>query len=158
MTFKGSVGAGKNRIIPTARRKLTVSAPLALDSSAPWRMERSCSVMSQQVWRWTLPILWLRPQPPLPPPNPRHRRTGCALARRASASWAAPVIHRLIITRDGVGQYSGRDKQHVTILSDSRLFGGASVSLRVICALKGSKGSLSTHKECPNCKLVKCVY
>lgn len=33
-----------------------------------------------------------------------------------------PLIRRLIITRDRVGQHSGRDKQHVTIPGVSRLF------------------------------------
>lgn len=92
--------------------------------------------MSQQVWRWTLPILWLRPQPPLPPPNPKHRRTGCALARRASASWAArdPVIRRLIITHDGVRQDLGATNNTWRASVSPGCF-GASVSLRVMWAL-----------------------
>lgn len=118
-------------------------------------MERSCSVMSQQVWRWTLPILRLRPQPPLPPPNPRHRRIGCAPlhgARRASASWDArdPAI----ITHDGVRQGSGGGQ---TTRDEPQCL----LAVLVPLCLSGSSArwsliqSLSTHKGLPNCKLVK---
>lgn len=140
------------------RRRLRLSAPLALDSSVPRRMERSCSAMSQQLWRWTLPILWLRPQPPLPPPNPRHRRTRCALAQRASASWAArdPVIRCLIITRNGFRQISGGGVGGQTTRDEPQYL----LAVLVPWSLSGSSAhwsllqSLSTDKQSINCKLV----
>lgn len=162
---EGNQSAKSMKLFRRRGRRLALSAPLALDSSAPRRMERSCSAMSQQLWRWTLPILWLRPQPPLPPPNPRHRRTRCALARRASASWAArdPVIRRLIITRYGFRQISGgameggREGGRQTTRDEPRCL----LAVLVPRSLSGSSvrwslgRSLSTHKEGINCKWVE---
>lgn len=148
MTLKGSMRAQEIRFTPPAREKLTASAPLNLDSSALWGMERSSSVMSQQVWRWTLPILWLRPQPPLPPPNPSHRRAGCALAKArvgvVGCSRDSPSDPNSL---DGLSQYSVRDKQHVMLLGVPWLFLGASVSLRVIRALEASEGTVCQHTK-----------
>ncbi len=156
MNFNWAISPNnKEWIIPTVRRKLAVSAPLALDSSAPWRMERSCSVMSQQVWRWTLPILWLRP----------HAATTPSAQSRAPPDWVCACMARVDIvgcSRDSPSDYNSRwrraePRQGQTTRDQPPCL------LAVLMPLPRSGSSagwslthnLSTHRDFPNCTLVK---
>lgn len=81
------------------------------------------------------------------PSTQSYAQTGCALARRASASWVAwdPVIRRLIITRDGVRHDFGGDKQHVMSLQ-------CLLGVLVPLSLSGSSVRWSPYTVCQHTK------